>query len=397
MRVLFISPFLPYPVDNGSKMRAMNFLRSLRGHEVVLLAFMDEEEIVYKEELLQFCSELNIFQKPKISAFQVFVNHFSLGPLLSKRLYVKEANIKIKEVLKDKKIDLVIADTLLMAEYARKLKGLFKILNEHNLEFMRAVRRVYTYKSWIKKVYYYFIMKRLKRYELKAIRDFDGCFVCSETDKKTLSNSLAYHAIKVVPNSVDIDYFHPKQGTHDSKKIIFTGTMWYEPNVDAVKYFAKDIFPTLREDIPDLELIIVGDRPTEDVQNLSSDGNITVTGYVDDIRPYLYDASVFVAPIRMGSGTRLKILSAMSMSLPVVSTTVGCEGLEVCDGENICIADTPQQFSEMTLKLLKDIKFWNRIASGGRVLVEQKYSNKSIERELFNFWDLIERKLERNV
>ena len=397
MRILFIAPFLPYPENSGSKIRAMGLLRSLKGNELLLFAFGDQKERVHFKELKKLCSELFVFQKPKISPFQKFLNHFSSKPLLSKRFWLKEVKIKIEEILKEKKIDLVVVETLHMAEYVKSLKGLCKVLDEHNLEFVRAGRRVSAHSHWIRKIYYYLIMMRLRRYELKTIKMFDKCLVCSESDRKTINGFIPNKKVTVIPNSVDVNYFGARQGAHDSKSIIFTGTMWYEPNVDAVKYFAREIFPLLREDLPDIEFVIVGDKPTEDVIVLSKEKGISVTGYTDDIRPYLSTASIFVAPIRMGSGTRLKILSAMCAGLPVVSTSVGCEGLDVVDDENICIAESPQQFRDKIIRLLEEKDYRERIATGGKRLVEKKYSREVIEEKLIRLWKGLESELIRAI
>ena len=290
MRILFLSPFVPYPENSGSKMRAMSLLRSLKDHEVILLAFKDKRERIHDKELKKYCSELYVFQRPVITAIQRFINHFSFKPLLSKRFYTSEAQMKLKEILKDKEIKIVVAETLLMAEYIRSQKNIYNVLDEHNLEFVRASRRIKGCKSWAKKIYFYLIMMRLKKYELKTLTNFDRCLVCSKVDKKNLEKFFPDKNVNVIPNTVDTHYFSYIQKAPDSKKIIFTGTMWYEPNVDAVRYFSREILPLLKTDFPDVEFDIVGDRPTEDVLSLSAEKGVSITGYVDDIKPFLSNA-----------------------------------------------------------------------------------------------------------
>lgn len=397
MRILFLSPFVPYPENSGSKMRAMSLLRSLKDHEVILLAFKDKKERIHDKELKKYCSELYVFQRPVITAIQRFINHFSFKPLLSIRFYTSEAQKKLKEILKDKEIKIVVTETLLMAEYIRSQKNIYNVLDEHNLEFVRASRRIKGCKSWAKKIYFYLIMMRLKKYELKTLTNFDRCLVCSKVDKKTLEKFFPDKNVNVIPNTVDTHYFSYIQKAPDSKKIIFTGTMWYEPNVDAVRYFSREILPLLKADFPDVEFDIVGDRPTEDILSLSAEKGVSITGYVDDIKPFLSKASVFVAPIRMGSGTRLKILGAMSMGIPVVATEVGCEGIEVTDGENILIAENPYQFRDKIMKLFKDRNLRNHISKEGRTLIEQKYSHEVVERELISLWEEIESEIRRDA
>ena len=150
------------------------------------------------------------------------------------------------------------------------------------------------------------------------------------------------------------------------------------------------MLPLLKSRVPEVEFIVVGPGPTQDVIALSNQGNITVTGYVDDIRPYLVEASVFIVPIRMGSGTRLKILTAMSMGIPVVSTSVGMEGIAATNHKDICVADDPREFCDCIYKLLFDIQFREHIGSGGRALVVSQYSRNAIMERMSGLWDHIE-------
>ena len=390
MNILFLSPFLPYPEDIGFKFRTTIFLQSLKTHKVILLTFKAENELVSEENLKRLCSELYVFNRPIVSKFKKFRNYFSIKPLLAGRFYQKEFETKVKEILSDRNIDLVIVEALYMAEYIRNNKKIFKVLNEHNLEFIRAGRRIGTTKNIFKKLYYYLISLRLKKYELDVIRDFELCVVCSDIDKNILENYLSGKKIAAIPNTVDTGYFNFLENSGGSKRIIYIGTMWYDPNIDAVKYFCRDVLPLLEEELSDIEFIIVGAGPTPEVSALAEKGNISVTGYVEDVRPYLTQSNVFIAPIRVGSGTRLKILAAMSMGIPVVSTSIGCEGLEVNDGIDICIADTPQDFTAKILKIFLDDDFRLLLVNRAKALVDSKYSHETGVKLLLPLWEEIE-------
>lgn len=390
MNVLIVSPFFPFPEDNGSKIRLVSLLKSLKNHDITIIAFKEQNELIKDEEIKNVCSEYYIFNRPQISYFKELLNHFSSQPLLISRFFCKEACEKTKEIIRNKKIDLFIIETLLMVKYAEKVPGTFLILDEHNLEFMRAKSRIVTSKNLLVKIYNYVIMVRLRRFELKAIRKFDCCMVCSDNDKNILVNLIARDSIIVIPNAVDTDYYFSNRTSINGKKILFIGTLWYEPNRDAVLYFVKEILPLLKSRVPEVEFIVVGPGPTQDVIALSNQSNITVTGYVDDIRPYLSEASVFIVPIRMGSGTRLKILTAMSMGIPVVSTSVGMEGIAATNHKDICIADDPREFCDCIYKLLFDIQFSECIGSGGRALIMSQYSRNAIMERLSGLWDHIE-------
>ncbi|MBU4268223.1 MAG: glycosyltransferase family 4 protein [Acidobacteria bacterium] len=389
MNVLIVSPFFPFPEDNGSKIRLVSLLKSLKNHDITIIAFKEQNELIKDEEIKNICSEYHIFNRPQISYFKELLNHFSSQPLLISRFFCKEAWEKTKEIVRNKKIDLFIIETLLMVKYAEKVPGTFLILDEHNLEFIRAKSRIVTSKNLLVKIYNYVIMVRLRRFELKAIRKFDCCMVCSDNDKNILVNLLKTDSVIVIPNAVDTDYYFLNRTSINGKKILFIGTLWYEPNRDAVLYFVKEILPLLKSRVPEVEFIVVGPGPTQDVIALSNQSNITVTGYVHDIRPYLSEASVFIVPIRMGSGTRLKILTAMSMGIPVVSTSVGMEGIAATNHKDICIADDPREFCDCIYKLLFDIQFSECIGSGGRALIMSQYSRNAIMERLSGLWDHI--------
>ena len=226
MNVLIVSPFFPFPEDSGSKIRLVSLLKSLKNHDITIIAFKEQNELIKDEEIKNICSEYHIFNRPQISHFKKLMNHFSFQPLLISRFFCKQAWEKTKEIIRDKKIDLLIIETLLMVKYAEKIPGTFLILDEHNLEFMRAKSRLATSKNLLVKIYNYIIMVRLRRFELKAIRKFDRCMVCSENDRNTLVNLIERDSIIVVPNAVDTDYyFSSRTSSTLQKNTIYRDTL----------------------------------------------------------------------------------------------------------------------------------------------------------------------------
>jgi len=389
--VLIVSPFFPFPEDSGSKIRLVSLLKSLKGHAVTLIAFKGQNEWITEEAIKKLCGAYHVFERPKISRFKELLNHFSFQPLLISRFFCRDAWEKTNEIVRDKKIDVLIIETLLMVKYAKKTPATFLILDEHNLEFVRARSRLATSKNMLEKIYHYAIMIRLRRFELQAARKFDCCMVCSENDRNLLVNSTKKGSVIVIPNAVDTDYYFPSRPAANADKIVFVGTMWYEPNRDAVLYFVKEMLPLLKTMVPAVELTVVGPGPTQDVLALSAQGNITVTGYVDDIRPYLAKATVFIVPIRMGSGTRLKILTAMAMGIPVVSTSIGMEGINGTNHLDICIADDPQEFCACINRLLIDRPFREQISRNGRALVVKHYSRNTTMDKLVELWNHVDK------
>lgn len=386
MKILMLSPFDPFREDNGSKMRIMNILHSLEDHDVRLVAFRDEGVDAGGADPSDFCREFSLFDRPKIPPRRVLRNHFSLRPLLAERFFLKEAAEKIRAIFDEGRVDVVIAETLLMSRYLARAGPAFRIIDEHNLEFVRAERRLKTLRHPLKRLYHYGIWRRLKRYELKVLAGCRMCWVCSGEDETVLRSLGVGTRLRVVPNAVDIDFFKPAGKRKDPRKIVFLGTMWYEPNADAVEFFASEILPGVLNKCPEAKVLVVGDRPEKTGNAKSRDGRIEFTGYVADIRPHIEDAAVFVAPLRMGSGTRLKILTALAMGLPVVSTSIGAEGLAVTAGNNIRIADSAEEFRNQVIALLENPGLGETIGRKGRKLAEEKYSHKAVRAELKEFW-----------
>ena len=395
MKILFIADSLPFKEDSGSRIRAANLLRSLKNHEVYLIGFEEKDRGFVESDLKELCVETHVFTRPKLSLFTQWMNHFSLRPLLSIRLYHKDFERKVKDLITDKAIDVCVAETLLMAEYARRRETVFKILDEHNLEFIRSEHRVKVSKGWLKKPYNFLVYWRLKRYELRVINEYDCCFVCSPEDEKIVKKSIPKQEVAVIPNTVDRHFFRLSQCDPESFKLIYMGTMWYEPNRDAVRYFYQEVMPLVKADFPDVNLVIVGEQPKAEMEFYAKKIDVTLTGYVEDIRPYLSQAAVCIVPLRMGSGTRIKILVAMAAGVPVVSSSIGCEGLEVEEGKNIAIANNPYDFKEKISRFLQDRDYRDQIASEGRILIENRYSNEIGMEILKAYWNNLSRTLEK--
>lgn len=378
MNILIISPFLPFKEDNGSKIRTMNFIKAWDKNKVYLFAFYEKEDEINTAEIQRYCTKAWLYKRPSISFLKILLNYFSLKPLLSLRFYKKEFHKQLKKIVLNYQINAMLIESLLMAEYGENIGKVFRILDEHNIEFMRAKRRYESERNILKKIYYFLIYLRLKRYELKTISKFDSCIVCSAEDESEIVKNLPSKDPVVIPNAVNTEYFSPLSEDKKSNRIVFVGTIWYEPNLDAVRFFIQDIFPLIKNKVGDVEFWVIGEFMEKDIVFFREREYIKFFGHVEDIRTFLKDALVFVAPLRMGSGTRLKILTSMAMGIPVVSTTIGCEGLEVEDEEDIFIANTPDEFADKVIKLIKDEKLRKKIAINGRNLVKEKYSREKI-------------------
>ncbi len=217
-------------------------------------------------------------------------------------------------------------------------------------------------------------------------RHFDKCIVVSPVDEGLLHQSNPVMNLAVIPNGVNTAQYGPLPERHGSKEILFVGKMNYAPNVDGVLFFYREIFPLIRNQVPQARLLIVGAEPVPEVQSLASDPAVEVTGYVEDTVPYYQRACLSVVSLRAGSGTRLKILESMALGRPVVSTTLGCEGLAVTHRENILVADTQGDFAAQTIRLLNDERLRRRLVVNGRRLVETSYDWEIIGQQLLKVY-----------
>jgi sugar transferase (PEP-CTERM/EpsH1 system associated) len=390
VRILVVSPFLPYPEKSGSRVRTMTLLKSLAGHDVFLAAFREDGEAVSDDVLSGLCREYVVFPKPALSPFAAVLNLVSFTPLLARRFASREARRTIRELVEKRKIDCIIAEALLVGEYARPFRGAYRVLDAHNIEFMRARGRSRTTRHPLKRLAYGLVAARLARYERRILRDFDLVLACSETDRRVFEKVAPGLRVVTVPNTVDIELFRPVLSRPAGRTVVFTGTLWYEPNADAARWLAEKIFPLVLKEAADATLLIVGDDPPAAVRALGRRPGVRVVGPVEDIRPWLERAAAYVAPVRMGSGTRQKLLDAMALGLPVVTTRKGCEGLDVADGEHLLLAETPEEFRDRILDLLRDEVLWTRLGAGGRRLIEEKYSRRAALAAAAALWREVE-------
>jgi glycosyltransferase involved in cell wall biosynthesis len=223
------------------------------------------------------------------------------------------------------------------------------------------------------------------RFEGRALRRFDGLLAVSEADRETFARlypGINLDALHVVRTGVDTQFFTPASGPESGIELVFTGSMDWLPNEDGMLWFCREVLPLIRREVPDVTLSIVGRSPTPAVRQLAREPGVRVTGRVDDVRQYIQDAALFVVPLRIGGGTRLKIFEAMAMGKAVVSTTVGAEGLPVTHDRDILLADDPASFARAVIRLLHDGDERRQLASAGRRLVEEHFDWSAVARDL---------------
>jgi len=269
--------------------------------------------------------------------------------------------------------DAVLFESVLMAGYLLP-QDVKIVIDQHNIEYELLLRTFQRETAWLRKWYNWLENRLLKPVEIRRCLRADVVLVTSEREHLVLKGMVPDKPIEVVPNGVDIDYFHENDTRQELPgRIIFTGAMDYYPNVDAVLFFAQQCWPLIRDSLPDATWQIVGRNPMPEVRKLAELPGVTVTGSVSDVRPYLGAAEVAIAPLLIAGGTRLKILEALAMQKAVVSTSVGCEGLSVVSGEHLIVEDLPQKFALAVIKLLRSSEARTAFGAAGRRLVEAEY------------------------
>ncbi len=386
MKILFLLFVSPSPFQ-GTGLRHFHLLRCLsKRHNIALISFKDQtEQWDYTSELQKYCSVVRsvplVIPKRLLSSQMIQAimhatkNIFSLQniyPRAPNLFYSPKIQRELKELLSAESFDAIYTHPF-MGDYVANV-NLPKII-----DFIDANSQYYyqMYKlqgNALIKMYYLFRYLAVKNQEKRLYKAFDIRVVISPFDKDILESYLPSSNFSVIPNGVDINYFTQTDMEENFPSLVFVGNMVNPHNVNAILYFYNEIYSSIQRRIPEAKLYIVGSNPASEVSKLASDESVVVTGYVEDIRPYLAKASVALAPMISGTGVKNKILEAMAMSKPVVSTSMGVRGIDVTPEENIIIADEPTEFADRVVELLSNAKLRERLASEGRRLVEDKYS-----------------------
>lgn len=380
MRILFLTQICPYPPANGGAIKTYNILKHLGArHDVTLLVYVrGDDDVESLKHLSPYCSHIEFCRIERSGWGNLTSLARSLAngkSFIISRDWRSEMQSRVSSLLQPVP-DLIYADHLQMFQFVPDPAPCPVLLDEHNVEWRiierfasngrTPVHRLLASKEW----------RKLRSYELSACNRADRVLTVTEHDREMLSaNGVSGDRVSALPIGVDTDFFRPVHLTPDSKNILTFGTMSWPPNVDAVLYFAKSIYPIIKQRTPDARFTIVGSNPPREILNLSAtDPSISVTGYVTDLRPYAEQAAAFVVPLRIGSGMRVKILDAMSLGLPVVTTSVGCEGITLIPGRHALVADTPEGFADAVVRLLQGFEKRVTLASTARNLVENRYS-----------------------
>ena len=372
MRLLFLTPQLPYPPHQGTALRNLNLIAGLvQRHQVHLLSFATfEDNLTPSRTLDDMCEAVYTVPLPERTSWQrLWTTLTSPLPDMAHRLASPEFDTKLTEVLREHRFDVVEFEGIEMIPYLPTVLRCLQdpsvrpclVFDDHNAEYMLQKRvfeaDVRLPHHWPGAVYSFLQWQKLRRYEAWACHHVDAVAAVSDGDAQALRRLVPELHIAVAPNGVDIAGY---AGSVDSGQVlpphslVFTGKMDFRPNVDAVLWFARWVLPQVQRSVPDVRFYIVGQRPHARLDRLRGHPNVVITGRVPDALPYIGGASVYVIPLQSGGGTRLKVLEAMAMRRAIVSTSMGCDGFPIVSGREVILADDPQSFAERVVELLQD-------------------------------------------
>jgi len=380
MRVLLLTQVLPYPPDSGPKVKTYHVLKYLaQNHQVTLVSFVrDTDKPEYIQHLETLCERVitvPIKRAPLRDLAFLGKSLFTGQPWMMLRDERPEMRAALQELSATTRFDVVHADQLNMAQYALPFTNSRKVLDLHNALWILYRRMAATLP--LHNPMKYLLLRDwrlLKNYEGQMCRVFDAVTAVSDEDKQSLIEAGARSDIQVVPIAIDIDKQAFIHRVPSSPHIVHVGTMYWPANIDGIRWFLDQIYPIIKEQVPNVRCTLIGARPPQDIKDREqTDPSIKVTGYVDDPLPYLQDSSMMIVPLRAGGGMRVKILNAFAQGLPMVSTTVGCEGIHVTNNYDILVADTPQDFAQQTIRLLTDSNLNEQLTVHGRQTAEQQY------------------------
>lgn len=384
MNLLFLTPQLPHPPRQGTAIRNWGLIKSLSArHHIALLTFAAEGELI-TPELRAACQQIETVPLPRRTIANR-LRDLIVSPLpdLAHRLASTQFAARLAALIRANRCDAIFVEGLELASMAliTDHSSLITVFDAHNCETILQ-RRVFetdlrNLRRWPAALYSFIQSGRLARFEAEVCRRADHVTCVSAEDAAALRALAPTVNPIVIPNGIFLsDYQSPSASRRGDRsqgemRLVFTGKMDYRPNIDAVVWFANDVLPLIQREVPDVQFVIVGQKPTEAVIKLSERKGVQVTGAVDDAGPHIASAAVYVAPLRMGGGTRFKLLEAMALRRPIVSTTIGAEGFAVQHGRELLLADSAADFAQAVLTLLRDESKQKALGDAGYEFVQQ--------------------------
>jgi glycosyltransferase involved in cell wall biosynthesis len=390
MRILFVAPTLPIPTSGG-RTRLFNLIKQLATrHEVSVLSFIQPHECDMLARVEPYCQYHKLVPFEGFQPLGKWRNRlqgwgrllFSRRPPYAYTFPIERMREPLRELLRQHTFDVVVYQSLFVVELADEVRDTPTVLIEENVEsgiaeqvFLQATNPIYGLRDWL-------MWQKLVAFERRWVRRFPVCVAVSERDAAVLGEMSPASQVYVVPNGVDSQSFAPPGNTRDPETLLFFGTLSYQPNAEGLIWFCQEVLPGIRESRPQVTLEVTGLDPPPRVTDLGRLPGVHVRGFVPDIRSKLWSATACVVPLHVGGGTRLKILEALAAGCPVISTTIGAEGLALVDGEHLLLADTADEFARGTLALLESNDLQHQLALAGQRAVAQRHDWRQMASQL---------------
>lgn len=387
LKILFLSTRAPVPPNTGHFQRTFNTIKQISKYSTVyFIGFYDKKTDRKSTELIdielsKYCDEVYIrfITEEHSKLFETLsaaIGIIGNKPYIAKKYFKKHIRDIISDVIAREKIDLVHLDMLPLYEYSKYIDDVPILLTNHNVESLRLARRANNENNIILR---YVLRKqaiKLFNYEKNAIKSISHCIVVSDEDKSYLSKFNPSCKFYVIPNGVDTEYYKPKKKHNKNLPVIlWVGNMADPYNRQGIQYFIHKVFKKIHAEVPDVLWLIVGKEPPDDLVKLQQEytKNIQLIGYVDDVRNYYNNADVLVVPLLSGSGTKLKVIEGLGMGMPIVTTSIGAEGIDVQPGRDIEIANSADHFAKLVINLLKNQTKRDQIKKNARKIATEKY------------------------
>ncbi len=385
MRILFITPTLPVPTTGG-RTRLYNLVRLLADqNEIYIISFVQPHERDMLSYVKPYCRHIEIisFNVRSLGKWENRIRGwgrllFSRRPGYAYTFPVDSMRPALRRLLSDQVFDLAVFEELFLVELLEDVVDIPVMIVEYNIEsdlaqrqYRRATHPIHKLRDWL-------TWRKLFSFEHHWVQHFPVCVAVSERDAALLNEISPKTHVYIVPNGADSQYFAPPCTERHTETLLFFGTLSYGPNVDGLIWFCKNVLPIIKGSKPNVMLEIVGFNLVPEVETLGHIPGVHITGFVPDIRSKLWSATMCVVPLNIGGGTRLKILEAMAAGCPVISTTVGAEGLSLLHGIHLIIADSAEDFARGVIILLESPELRRRLSESGRQVVAQKYDWRQI-------------------
>ena len=391
LKILQITNRIPYPLNDGGNIATYNVTKFLHsfGHKVTLACLNTNKHFQDPGVVKNITSEIYTTDiNTDVTIKGLLTGILKSTPYNIERFYSKEFESKLEEILSQEKFDIIQLEGIYLSVYLDVIRNNSTspvILRSHNIEHMIWKRLIEKEKNILKKIYLHNLSAKIKNFELRNLHNFDGIVAITQNDEAFYKENGFKGLLTTINAGVDFDLYKKTSVSPVKNTLCFLGSMEWMPNVQGIKWFIDEVWNKLKKDIPEIELHIAGKNPPEDLMKLNIPG-ITMHGMIEDGIAFLNKYDLVIVPLLSGGGMRLKVIEAMALGKCIISTTIGCEGIEVKHSENILIADTPEEFSSAIRFIMNDKELQDSIGRNAYELAYKKYSWEKLVREFENFY-----------